>query len=103
MAATKWLSDLSCMAPDLPGLMNSRVTSTTLGGPCMSCAAAYRLPPAARVSANRAGCMIFIFCESSLTSSEFHCDGEGMRNGKRNLSKGIDYESVCRADQGSFF
>src|ERR1039458_3364388 len=79
MAATNLLSDLSWMTPALPGLTNSRVSSMTFGGPCMSCAAANRLPATARDSPNRAGLSIFIFWESSLICSEFRCDGEGKR------------------------
>src|SRR5712675_1408395 len=45
MACTKALSNFSCSAPALPGLINSLWIESTLGGGVVSCAAAMPSPP----------------------------------------------------------
>src|SRR3982074_3605410 len=45
MACTKALSNFSCTAPALPGLINSLWIESTLGGGVVSCAAAVPSPP----------------------------------------------------------
>src|SRR5580765_7684762 len=61
MACTKALSAFSCGAPLLPGLTNSRMIDSTLGGGVVSCAAAILTPPNSRYDPNIHPVIFFAF------------------------------------------
>src|SRR5713226_8076653 len=86
MACTKALSDFSCGAPALPGLINSRMIESTLGGGTVSCAIAMPRPPTSRYNPNSNPVIFFI--DADLLGRELSgSNAEGPESGEKRSTR----------------
>src|SRR6266404_8515890 len=96
MACTKALSNFSCSAPALPGLINSLWIESTLGGGVVSCAAAMPSPPTSTHVPNSNP--VILFMDADLLGREIDWiqiwKGSDPRKRKRNPQLRGEYPSV---------